>query len=356
MAQDGTNATMEQKMDLTRLPKLPREYFDRSGIMTTLFLVYAFCTYALPVAAIYWIVGYSPFSVPEKTLLTVALAFVAQQGLHLFGWIGHEGLHFNLVRNRRLSAFLGLSFSSMIFSHMGFGFALSHWNHHRFANRPEDPDRQIFEQFHTALERLLFARLVADWHYLVNGVLAAFGKLKIDTKGFPLSQKEQQAMAWLNILLATAWAGVYAWMISINPVAGLAAIALPHLLVVLLTGLRPYLEHAGTEPELFRTSRTRISPLLSTVYFFNNYHLEHHLYPKVPCYNLPRVHRYLKSKGYFEMANSFIEEGSLANLKYATARFQYASSPSETLRTLDTTITDFAGAANTSPLQVSERV
>ncbi|MHB8545120.1 MAG: fatty acid desaturase family protein, partial [Leptospirales bacterium] len=274
--------------------------------------------------------------------------FIAQQGLHLFGWIGHEGLHFNLVKNRRLSAFLGLSFSSMIVSHMGFGFALSHWNHHRFANQKEDPDRQIFEKFHTVLERLLFARLVADWHYLVNGILAAFGKLKIDTKGFPLSRKEQQLMAWLNIVLATGWVAVYAWLIAMNPIAGMAAIGLPHLLVVLLTGLRPYLEHAGTEPELFRTSRTRVSSLLSTVYFFNNYHLEHHLYPKVPCYNLPKVHQYLKAKGYFEMANSFVEKGSLANFKYVTASFQYASSPSETPRTLDAPVANFQRVLDTS--------
>ncbi|MHB1286789.1 MAG: fatty acid desaturase [Leptospirales bacterium] len=140
-------------------------------------------------------------------------------------------------------------------------------------------------------------------------------------------------MAWLNIMMATVWVAAYGWLIAKNPIAGIAAIGLPHLLVVFLTGLRPYLEHAGTEPGLFRNSRTRISGWLSTVYFFNNYHLERHLYPKVPCYNLPKVHQYLKSKGYFDLADSFVEQGGLSNLKYVTARFGYALAPPQTTRT-----------------------
>jgi len=33
-----------------------------------------------------------------------------------------------------------------------------------------------------------------------------------------------------------------------------------------------------------------------------NYHLEHHLYPAVPHYHLPRLHRLLRAKGVLEGA------------------------------------------------------
>ena len=47
-------------------------------------------------------------------------------------------------------------------------------------------------------------------------------------------------------------------------------------------------------------TRTNSSPLLTLLYFGNNFHLEHHLYPGVPCYRLPAVHSHLKSLGVFD--------------------------------------------------------
>lgn len=92
---------------------------------------------------------------------------------------------------------------------------------------------------------------------------------------------------------------------------GLVAIAIPHLLGLLYTGLRPYAEHGGTGPGLFLDARTRTSPFFSVLYFFNNYHLEYHLYPWVPCYRLPAVHRYLKGYGYFRDPHVHIEPSVL---------------------------------------------
>lgn len=31
-------------------------------------------------------------------------------------------------------------------------------------------------------------------------------------------------------------------------------------------------------------------PVISFFYWNMNYHVEHHMYPGVPCYNLPRLH------------------------------------------------------------------
>jgi fatty acid desaturase len=38
-----------------------------------------------------------------------------------------------------------------------------------------------------------------------------------------------------------------------------------------------------------------------------NYHLEHHLYPGVPCYRLGRIHRLLKSNGTYQRESPPIE-------------------------------------------------
>ena len=309
----------------TPLPKIPREFFERSTGKAVFFLVYALALWLVPASGIYALAVHASLAWAVKAPLIFLLALVAQQGLHLFGWIGHESFHFNLFRGKKANVATGLLFSSLIVGHNGFGFALSHWHHHRFTNQPEDPDWQVFARFRTALSRFLFARLMADVRYLGNGLLAARGKWDRDMRGFPLNPSEIRWYARLNLLVSGFWIALFGTLIARHPLPGLLAIGLPLLLITLLTGLRPYLEHAGTGKTLFTTSRTRTSPLLSAFYFYNNYHLEHHLYPRVPCYNLARVHRWLGEKGLLAREGALIEHGFLNNLRYVTSRFQYPS-------------------------------
>jgi fatty acid desaturase len=43
---------------------------------------------------------------------------------------------------------------------------------------------------------------------------------------------------------------------------------------------------------------------MTFLFFGANYHLEHHAYPGVPCYRLPRLHRYLASLGTYDRVNA----------------------------------------------------
>lgn len=308
------------------LPKIPREFFNRSPVGAATFLLYALALWSLPAAGIYDTAVASSPGWGWKVLMILLLALVAQQGLHLLGWIGHESFHFNMFSGKRINVATGLIFSSMIVGHNGFGFALSHWHHHRFTNQPEDPDWQIFTRFVSPVSRFFFARLAADEQYFRNGLLAAFGRWKGDMRGFPLSSQEIRKFARYNLALSFFWICVYGWIIFRHPAAGLLSVGLPLFLVTLFTGLRPYLEHAGTDKGLFTTSRTRTSPILSLFYFFNNYHLEHHLYPRVPCYNLPRLHRWLASTGLLKTEGALVEDRFFNNLQYVSSRYQYPDS------------------------------
>jgi fatty acid desaturase len=63
-----------------------------------------------------------------------------------------------------------------------------------------------------------------------------------------------------------------------------------------LGNVRGWAEHALTVPgELLTETRTVTSNRLFSFLNVNlNYHLEHHLFPGVPWYNLPKVHRILR--------------------------------------------------------------
>ena len=69
----------------------------------------------------------------------------------------------------------------------------------------------------------------------------------------------------------------------------------------------PTAEH-GAVPDLYdldprRNTRTVIANPIERLIFCPlgvNYHLEHHMLASVPIYNLPRMHRMLEQKGYYD--------------------------------------------------------
>ena len=74
--------------------------------------------------------------------------------------------------------------------------------------------------------------------------------------------------------------------------------------------------YLSTELGVARTTLTSLFGRFFIAPYWVNYHLEHHLFPSVPCYNLPIVHRLLKEQGYSSQSN--LEEGYHSVLKKIT--------------------------------------
>ena len=104
----------------------------------------------------------------------------------------------------------------------------------------------------------------------------------------------------------------------------LCAFLLPALLLLPITGLRIYVEHAGTVQGDFLDARTYNSLFYTVMMFANNHHQEHHMYPSVPSYKLPRVHKKLAAEGYYEHFGASIVGGLFAPLRDATGKYPYA--------------------------------
>jgi fatty acid desaturase len=251
-----------------------------------------------------------------------ALVLAASHGGHLLGFVGHEGIHLSLHRNKYVSVVLGTFVSAMTtFSAVGYGIA--HWNHHRFTNQASDPDAHIYTRFRTFWSRLLLARLAGNRTHQKNLVRMALGRpLQFGYK-LPFSPRAQRALAWMNLGMLAFWVSVYAATAMVAPGAVLVGVVLPILALTLISGLRGYVEHGGTGVGSFRDTRSYASPLYTVLFFGNNFHLEHHLYPGVPCYRLPAVHRFLESHGYFEPSPSVIDATVLGPLAHTTSRSQY---------------------------------
>jgi fatty acid desaturase len=127
----------------------------------------------------------------------------------------------------------------------------------------------------------------------------------------------------MNIGFLVFWLAIYVMIALSHPKVVLFTIVLPILIGMQLSGLRGYVEHAGTGLGSFRDTRSYVARAYTWLFFGNNYHLEHHLYPGVPCYRLAEVHRILEADGFFERCDSPIETTFLGALSHTTSASQY---------------------------------
>ena len=58
--------------------------------------------------------------------------------------------------------------------------------------------------------------------------------------------------------------------------------------------------------------------------FGGNHHLEHHLYPAVPQWRLPALHRWLVAQGHYDaLPDASVIDSRLSVYRYALGRYPY---------------------------------
>jgi beta-carotene hydroxylase len=305
-----------------RLP-LPDYLRAPPNFVALVFCGYAFLLFLIP-AALSILVFERVESLPLKIALLVPLWLAAQQGLHLLGMVGHEGFHGNLHRNRLVSVHLGLFFSSMVVSYLVTGYYVSHWQHHLYTNTEDDPDVQACARFKTAWSRCFLSRLYLTSIYRKSTLRLAFGD-KFPGERLPFGLTKLRSFARINLVYQAFWIAAFAALGVFDVTWLLVSLAAPYLLAIVGSGVRLYVEHAGTDEKPGRIARSFSAPFWTVVFFGNNLHLEHHLYPNVPCYRRPELHVWLKRQGFFERNASYIETGNAAVFKYAGAHYPYPS-------------------------------
>jgi fatty acid desaturase len=216
----------------------------------------------------------------------------------------HEGTHYLLFRNRRLNAVVSellLAWPLFITTRAYRG---SHFAHHRHVNTEKDPD--------------LMRKQNSEWEFPKTWRALAILLLK-DAVGLNTYQqlleaadlsdpKEQQSRrfepyGWARVLYyAVVLAGVTYFRVW--------PLFLLFWIVPLLTWLKMILrirsiaEHFGIENDhVYTRSRTTLPSRFERLFVAPrniNFHLDHHLYPSVPFFRLPRLHMLLMADPAFE--------------------------------------------------------
>ena len=299
-----------------RKPLLARELYRPDPGWTLALLAYAVALLWIPATFARLVAGSGVPAwvwVPTAALCAAASA----HGMTMCWWVGHEGLHLALDRHRWVSALLGTVVASLVPGTFVVGYAASHWSHHRYTNERHDPEWAHFSRYRKLWARALVAPLTAQLWYLKDTVLLAAGRRLPYPTDLPFTSSELRLLAAANLLYSFSFALGWGIVAVRDPLAGVVSVGLPLLLATVFAGLRPYLEHARPLGSGTTRARSRTSPLATALSFGNNFHLEHHLYPGIPCYRLPRVHEYLERSGYLAELGARDERSAVRSLGYA---------------------------------------
>ena len=236
---------------------------------------------------------------PITIVMGIILLGTRQLG---FGVLVHECGHGTLFENRRLNKIIGEWLAAApTFNNMQ-AYRRGHIEHHRFAGTVEDPDLINYRDYPISIQRLR-RKLLRDitgktgWRQtrgLFKSLLTLF-KQKPEKR----SSLVRGLLVHTTALFFFVYFGFW-WLFAVWWIADLTTSKL-------FSRLRQVAEHAAV-PDLYdidprRNTRTIPANWFDQLIFCPlgvSYHMEHHIMASVPIYNLPRLHRLLKDKGYYE--------------------------------------------------------
>jgi fatty acid desaturase len=230
-----------------------------------------------------WIAGMA-LGLAGLTWLGIAASAAA---LNAFFLLSHEGHHHLLFRTRRINHAVNIALCVPLL-HSPTAYRVLHELHHRFLGGPGDPDEY---RNYTSSSR---ARWALQWVRLTMGTLVYMPLIPI-VAWRRARCSERRAIEIEYAAMMAIWIPVF---LSIPMSLLLQLWLAPGVVVGYVSAVRALAQHALTpEDDPLMASRSVQSNRLVSFFLLNeNYHLEHHLFPEVPSYNLPRLRGLLRAR------------------------------------------------------------
>lgn len=230
-------------------------------------------------------------------LTWIAAAVIVASRQHALLIIMHDAAHYRLLASRNWNDRLSNWFLAWPVLVSTEGYRDNHLAHHFHLNTDEDPDwvrKEGKHEWEFPKTRIQFARLLLR-DFLGGGfldMLRAIGDLSVKRARTATSgaRRLERLAYYLSITAVAVGSGI--WL----PVLVLWFLPAFTILPVILR-IRSIAEHFGVEGEHdLNMSRNFEGPLWERLLLAPHnvgYHLDHHLYPSVPFYNLKQLHRLL---------------------------------------------------------------
>lgn len=221
-------------------------------------------------------------------LARAPLYLLAAASLHGISLFTHEAVHGALARSPRWNRALGALCAWPVLQNLA-AYKVLHLRHHADLGGSRDPDHYVN---YTPRPWLVF---LMNWGRLLLGYPAYITMIPIlgwrqgtpsDRKWIAFEVASAALLAGLAFAVLPGTLMLHGWVI-------------PMLIINTLVNIRGMSQHTLLpEPDHpIRGSRTILTNPVTAFFMCNeNYHLEHHLFPRVPWYNLPRLHALVKDE------------------------------------------------------------
>jgi fatty acid desaturase len=226
--------------------------------------------------------------VPHWAVYAVGYALIGAV-VHGFAVMMHEAVHSNLTRIPKLDRWLGFLIGLPAMAPFT-PYKLQHLAHHRYTRTENDPD----EIHNFSSKRALLS--IAFYLWLFGGTLWYFFAYVPFTAWRMAGAKQRRDIAVEYAIMAVIYGSMVLAAIRFGYLITLVHYwFIPILVATFYGNIRGWAEHMLTIPghPLTETRTVTSNPVLGFLNLNLNYHLEHHLFPAMPWYNLPRLHTLL---------------------------------------------------------------
>jgi len=230
-----------------------------------------------------WTVGIL-LGVTGHVLIGIAASTAA---LNAFYLLSHEGHHHLLFRNRLANHATNMIFCIPLL-HSPSGYRVLHELHHKFLGGRGDPD-----EYRNYTDNPRF-RWALQFVRLTMGTLVYMPMIPI------VAWRRADRADRIRLLLECALIACVLTPVFVGvPVRTLLQVWLiPGVIVGYISAVRALAQHALTESDdpLLASRTVHSNRIVAFLLLNENYHLEHHLFPEVPSYNLPRLRELLSAR------------------------------------------------------------
>ncbi|WP_322086288.1 fatty acid desaturase family protein [Burkholderia sp. BCC1999] len=269
-----------------------------------------------------WLMIAAAFAVaivwPHPIVYACAAIVIARTQLALAVMM-HEGAHGLLARNRRVNDVLGQLLAAGPLWLSLRTYRAGHLKHHRAPMQPDDPVALLFGVHDYPVTRVRLAgRLLAyacGIGYVTSVVKLARGKF---AHALPKVVKSRAYAVW-EVMSMLACNGLMFSVLALagHPLLYVALWIVPSVTLLPLAGqVRAIFEHAGLPAgeDQSRNARTIVLRSWQTFLFGPHaihFHIEHHLFARMPFHSLPVVHRQLAQRQLLPDGNLYAGYGAV---------------------------------------------
>lgn len=225
---------------------------------------------------------------PLTIVLAILLVGSRQHGLSI---LAHDAAHGVLFKTKALNEFVGIWLLAAPYGGDMLSYRRYHLKHHRYTQSEDDPDLGLSAKF-PVTKASLRRKFIRD---LTGQTFLRIQIANFKSKPEPGMEAFEKTSFWpyliTNVVLFLGLAALGQWWVY--PVLWVLPMATWFMAVL---RNRNIAEHAltTTDGNVLTQARTTHANWAARIFlapYWVNYHVEHHAYMYVPCWQLPHLHR-----------------------------------------------------------------